>query len=206
MSDSEDMASVRHVRGWSVGALSSSTAPAVASSLSAPADDSDSAQADSTLTEIPEDTLCELPEGALMDLEHSVTNSSDNEDNPGRTVFSTPCVNNGNLQEEGSVNQEGPRRRARVEITHQNGQAGLTQEQSETVELARHGMTEAQRERVEVHNRNLNISFRAQNTEDGPYQGKEKGPDPCNWGEADLSGDELDLDVQYQILEACSWE
>ncbi|KAG6899095.1 hypothetical protein C0995_007104 [Termitomyces sp. Mi166 len=37
-----------------------------------------------------------------------------------------------------------------------------------------------------------------------PGQDKGKGPDPCNWGDANLTSDELDSDVQHQILEACN--
>ncbi|KAG6816165.1 hypothetical protein H0H87_008177, partial [Tephrocybe sp. NHM501043] len=39
-----------------------------------------------------------------------------------------------------------------------------------------------------------------------PTKNKGKGPDPCNWGKANLTGEELDPEIQQQILQTCNNE
>ncbi|KAG6914922.1 hypothetical protein DXG01_014408, partial [Tephrocybe rancida] len=104
-----------------------------------------------------------------------------------------------------------PRRRAYVEDAPDEEDSGLTAEQSRVVDMARQRMSAAERERVDT--RYVNTSSMpnvhqatSEETEQhaGPSRDKGKGPDPRNWGAAELSGDEYDPEVQRQILEAAN--
>ncbi|KAG6903550.1 hypothetical protein DXG01_016971, partial [Tephrocybe rancida] len=92
-----------------------------------------------------------------------------------------------------------PRRRAYVEDAPDEEDSGLTAEQSRVVDMARQRMSAAERERVDT--RYVNTSSMpnvhqatSEETEQhaGPSRDKGKGPDPRNWGAAELSGDEYD--------------
>ncbi|KAH0584258.1 hypothetical protein H2248_009807 [Termitomyces sp. 'cryptogamus'] len=66
-------------------------------------------------------------------------------------------------------------------------------------------MTEEQHNLVDTQIRNVQFgSIIMENDTLGMSQNKGKGLDPHNWGEANLSEDELEPDVQEQILEECA--
>ncbi|KAG6881847.1 hypothetical protein C0995_000368 [Termitomyces sp. Mi166 len=100
-----------------------------------------------------------------------------------------------------SAAPEEHRRRTMGKAMHQQE---LSQEQAEAISLARDKMTAEQRQLVDQRNRNVNVQPGDQNADRAGPRDKGKGPDPCSWGEANLSGDELDPEVQCQILDACN--
>ncbi|KAG6887594.1 hypothetical protein C0995_014128, partial [Termitomyces sp. Mi166 len=200
---SADQAGARRGQDQSSGAPEKTTAPAD-SSLTAPANDSDSAQAESSLTELESEKASQVAlEEIARDLDSS---SSDNEDVvTGNKMYDSPMCDSDILQERISVAREGPRRRARTETTYENCVEGLSREQSKAFEQARNNLTNEQRELVDARQRNIRFGTPGQSADTGGQaRTKGKGPDPRNWGEANLSGDELDPDAQRQILEACN--
>ncbi|KAG6886989.1 hypothetical protein C0995_001484 [Termitomyces sp. Mi166 len=205
MPDSTGQAGAPHGQDQSSETSYTPTAPAVDHALPAPADATEFAQADSPITELEsEGTSRAMSEAMPIDnsSELSSTSSTSSESITPINESILPPASLQNLQGNNIVCQE-PRRRAGIENTHQSNHAELTREQSEAVELAGNRMTEAQRELVDTRYRNLNIQTGTGESE-VPGRDKGKGPDPCNWGDANLTGDELDPDVQRQILEACN--
>ncbi|KAG5633520.1 hypothetical protein H0H81_007136, partial [Sphagnurus paluster] len=104
-----------------------------------------------------------------------------------------------------------PCRRAYVEDVPNEGDTVLTRAQTAVVQEAHQSMTEAKRRLVDTRNHvvnnidlHVNSAFLERDNPGDSSRAKGKTVDPCNWGDADLSGDELDLDVQAQILEACN--
>ncbi|KAG5350142.1 hypothetical protein C0989_012511, partial [Termitomyces sp. Mn162] len=147
-----------------------------------------------------------LPEAQGMEVDIN-QNSSENEEDSTTNVYATPRVDNENHLENEKVITEESRRRARNESTNQNevSYMGLSQEQSTTIEQARINMTEEQRDLVETRIRNVQFgSIIMENDALGTSRNKGKGPDPRNWGEANLSEDELEPDIQEQLLEDCA--
>ena len=104
------------------------------------------------------------------------------------------------------VEESPPRRRARVEIAD----ADLMEDYDRTFDTARDNLTNAERERID--RRFANISVAAVNLApegeailaEGTSKSKGKSVDPHNWGDAQLTGDELDPEIQQQILENCN--
>ncbi|KAG6898926.1 hypothetical protein C0993_002679 [Termitomyces sp. T159_Od127] len=105
-----------------------------------------------------------------------------------------------------------PRRRAWVENGSSEGAESreLSEEQTRAVDSARDTLTERDRERID--RRYANITVTAINNaaddgeethQEGTSQRKGKGIDPRNWGAAQLSGDEIDPEIQQQILDEC---
>ncbi|KAG5335349.1 hypothetical protein C0989_001344 [Termitomyces sp. Mn162] len=207
MPDSPNPAGPR--RGLVQGSEASekTTAPAAKASFSAPADESDSALAESPLTdEESEKGSNQLPEAQGMEVDNNAS-SSENGDDSTANIYATPRVDNENHLGMENMMGEEPRRWARAENTDQNevSQMGLSQEQSTTIEQARNNMTKEQRNLVDTRIRNVQFgSMLMENDTLGTSRNKGKGPDPRNWGEANLSEDELEPDVWEQILEECA--
>ncbi|KAH0586395.1 hypothetical protein H2248_007632 [Termitomyces sp. 'cryptogamus'] len=207
MLDSPNSAGPRRGLTQSSETSEKTTAPAAKASFSAPADESDSASAESPLTDVDSDKEPDrLPEAQGMEVDIN-QNSSENEEDSTTNVYATPRVDNENHLENEKVITEESRRRARNESTNQNevSYMGLSQEQSTTIEQARINMTEEQRDLVETRIRNVQFgSIIMENDALGTSRNKGKGPDPRNWGEANLSEDELEPDIQEQLLEDCA--
>ncbi|KAG6857987.1 hypothetical protein C0995_003563, partial [Termitomyces sp. Mi166 len=164
----------------------------------------ESARADSPLTELEGEEISQVTmTTAEEDNGSEVYTSQDSLDNENVfTQAAHPCTSVRNLQKMNiSAAPEEHCRRTMGKATHQQE---LSQEQVEAISLARDKMTVEQRQLVDQHNRNLNVQPGDQNADRaGPWD-KGKGPDPHNWGEANLSGDELDPEVQRQILDTCN--
>ncbi|KNZ78810.1 hypothetical protein J132_09737 [Termitomyces sp. J132] len=92
-----------------------------------------------------------------------------------------------------------PRRRARVEdyLSNDERVPGLSAEQSQIVDTASKRLTKADRDRISHKYSNISVApvgFRmaeTANPEEDTSKSKGKGVDPRNWGDADLSGDDL---------------
>ncbi|KAG6912175.1 hypothetical protein DXG01_016755, partial [Tephrocybe rancida] len=70
---------------------------------------------------------------------------------------------------------------------------------------ARDRMTAEQRRYVDNRNENVRVTAHAPRIKPNTGElSKGKGVDPHNWGNANISGDEIDPDVQRQILQACN--
>ncbi|KAG6896660.1 hypothetical protein C0993_008172 [Termitomyces sp. T159_Od127] len=102
-----------------------------------------------------------------------------------------------------------PRRRARVEGEVPEAEdRGLSEEQTNVFNTARNTLTDADCERID--RRYINIAVNAMNvtsneeanTQEGGSNLKGKGADPRNWGGVQLSGHEMDLETQRQILQS----
>ncbi|KAG6871894.1 hypothetical protein C0995_015239 [Termitomyces sp. Mi166 len=171
-----DQAGARHSQDQSLGAPEKITTPVVDSLLTALANDGDSAQAESSFTELESEKASQVAlEKIVRDLDSS---SSDNED----------VVTDNKM----------------TETTYKNSVEGLSWEQSDAFKQARNNLTNEQRELVDTHQHNICFGTPGQSANTGEQaQTKGKGPDPHNWGEANLSRDELDPNVQCQILEVC---
>ena len=115
-------------------------------------------------------------------------------------------VTNENLQENESISTilKDPHQRAREEVTDQNDQTNLTKEQYEMVKHGKISITPAQRKLINECNQKVHAWAAKTLGEGGPSQTKGKEPDPCNWGNANLSEEDLDPDVQQQILNECN--
>ncbi|KAG6879086.1 hypothetical protein C0992_005294 [Termitomyces sp. T32_za158] len=79
----------------------------------------------------------------------------------------------------------------------------LTQEQTETIELARRNLTTEQNDLVEKRNKTLNIHQKAdkRSRERRTLNRKDKGIDPREWGQLDANNDiELNPETQRKLL------
>ncbi|KAH0585331.1 hypothetical protein H2248_008572 [Termitomyces sp. 'cryptogamus'] len=181
-----------------------STALAVDSLSTALADVRDSALAESPLTELLLNEEAKLTlEKVLEESEDNPSTSTDNEETSVANIYATPCIDNQNLQENNNIRFDEPHQWVRIETTNQNerNMADLTREQADTINLACNNMTPSQQELADMHNWKLNMATAQVMADSSPVINKGKGPNPCNWGEADLLGEELEPGVQHQILE-----
>ena len=82
----------------------------------------------------------------------------------------------------------------------------LTAEQEAVVNEAENQLTSTQKEqlsrRYEKVQRKTAPCDRSESWGEGPSNPKGKGVDPCNWGDAQLSNTELDVDAQHAALES----
>ncbi|KAG5348909.1 hypothetical protein C0989_007223, partial [Termitomyces sp. Mn162] len=184
-----------------------STAPAVDSSSAALVDVMDSTPAESLPTELLSDKETKLTsDKVLEEIEDNPSTSTDTGETSVANIYATPHIDNENLQQNNNIRFDEPRRRAKIEITNQNERNtdDLTREQADTIKLARNNMTPSQRELIDTCNRNLSTATAQAVADSGPSSEKGKGPDPRNWGDADLLREDLDHEVQCHILEECN--
>ena len=140
----------------------------------------------------------------------SRTDTSHNEENLiDNNIFVTPKNDIQNLQEDNEsistvLNESCQWGRNKVTDWNKTNYNKLMSDQSITIEQAVHAMTDAQRELVETQNRYVNSIAIQRESNSRPSKDKGKGPDLCNWGNANLSNNDLDPEVQHQILEDCN--
>lgn len=89
-------------------------------------------------------------------------------------------------------------------ITHKT--KNLTKEQSSAVKQAEQRLTTEQKQKISRHYENAvkiaEPNERPPSCGEGPSNRKGKGPDPKNWGAADLSDSDLNLEVQKAALDS----
>ncbi|KAG5335678.1 hypothetical protein E4T56_gene11325 [Termitomyces sp. T112] len=183
---------MRRGRAASLGPPDPVTAPAVVSTLTAPADVLESAPAESSLTDISEASFQTTSEETQIELKSEVS-TSDSETMDGyninREISIPTSVRLSNEQERIRVTPE--------EATQGNPGRHLPKETERF-----HGRSGKPRGRHEP--RPGPRTSNPNGEEPGKSAGKGKGPDPREWGDAQLSEDELNPEIQQQVLEACS--
>ncbi|KAG5732278.1 hypothetical protein E4T56_gene11382 [Termitomyces sp. T112] len=130
---------------------------------------------------------------------------------PGLPVANTREPDLARFSQEGEVPQAHPTSALRQEGDRECMEgttpwAGLNPEQVRVVNLVQQGMLHEEKAWIAARYSNRDkISCPRIETDssenDKPETHKGKGPDPGNWGGADLTGDKLDPDIQEQMLE-----
>ncbi|KNZ79150.1 hypothetical protein J132_00209 [Termitomyces sp. J132] len=168
---------MRRGRAASLGPPDPVTAPAAKSASSAPADILESAPAESSLTDISEASFQMTSEETQMEIKSELSN----------------------VQERTMVPPEEATQRVTTEDNNQKRPGGLT------AELANQDLGPGLVPLMEKSQEDRHVSFNNMlEAEPSTHIGKGKGPDPQEWGAAQLSEDELNPEIQQQILEACT--
>ncbi|KAG5331585.1 hypothetical protein C0989_007894, partial [Termitomyces sp. Mn162] len=201
-------APMRRGRAASLGPPDPVTAPAAKSASSAPADILESAPAESSLTDISEASFQMTSEETQMEIKSEVsTSGSETMDgyNINRKIPIPTSVQLSNVQERTMVPPEEATQRVTTEDNNQKRPGGLTTELANQGGGTNQDLGPGLVPLMEKSQEDRHVSFNNMlEAEPSTHIGKGKGPDPQEWGAAQLSEDELNPEIQQQILEACT--